>query len=138
MDHSKFDLFLSYNRQDQRAVLDVRRKLELRGIHTFLDRDKLVAGLPWPQALEQALLSSRAVAVFLGPHDLGTWQKREMFFALDLQSHAERENRIFPVIPVLLKDAQPQPGFLFLNTWADFRNGHGEGEVEALIRAIQS
>ncbi|HEY6347271.1 MAG TPA: toll/interleukin-1 receptor domain-containing protein [Bryobacteraceae bacterium] len=49
-----YDLFLSYNRQDQDAVLEVRRKLELRGIRTFLDRDNLVAGLPWPQALEQA------------------------------------------------------------------------------------
>src|SRR5207248_3237195 len=70
----EFDLFLSYNRQDQNNVLDLRRKLEVRGIHTFLDRYHLVAGLPWPQALEQALLSSRAVAVFLGPHELGTWQ----------------------------------------------------------------
>ena len=53
------DLFLSYNRQDQDAVLQVRRKLELRGISHFFDRDDLLAGLPWPQALEQALLSSR-------------------------------------------------------------------------------
>jgi hypothetical protein len=101
-----YDVFLSYNRQDQDAVLEVRRKLELRGIRTFLDRDNLAAGLPWPQALEQALQLSRAVAVFPGPHDLGTWQKREMFFALDLQANAERENRKFPVIPVLLKNAQ--------------------------------
>lgn len=132
------DLFLSYNHQDQEAVLAIRRLLELRGIHTFLDRDRLVAGLPWPQALERALTSARAVAVFLGPHDFGLWQKREMFFALDLQVQAERENRQFPVIPVLLKDAQPQPGFLFLNTWADFRNIADEAEaLEALIRAIE-
>ena len=133
----QIDLFLSYNRQDQNDVLDIRRKLELRGVHTFLDHEDLVAGLPWPQALEQALLSSRAVAVFLGPHDLGTWQKREMFFALDLQAQAERNQERFPVIPVLLKEAKPQPGFLLLNTWADFRSPLGEAEAfEALIRAI--
>jgi len=133
-----YDLFLSYNRQDQDAVLEVRRKLDLHGIRTFLDRDNLVAGLPWPQALEQALLLSRAVAVFLGPRDLGTWQKREMFFALDLQAKAERENRKYPVIPVLLKNAQPQAGFLFLNTWADFRTVDGEAKaLEALIKGIQ-
>jgi hypothetical protein len=133
------DLFLSYNRQDQEAVLAIRQRLELRGIRTFLDRDQLVAGLPWPQALEQGLKSARAVAVFLGPHDFGLWQKREMFFALDLQVQAEREKRRpFPVIPVLLKDAQPQPGFLFLNTWADFRNTADEAEaLETLIRAIE-
>ena len=54
----QFDLFLSYNTQDQNDVLELRRKLELRGIHTFLDREGLVAGLPWPPALEKALLSS--------------------------------------------------------------------------------
>jgi tetratricopeptide (TPR) repeat protein/energy-coupling factor transporter ATP-binding protein EcfA2 len=133
------DLFLSYNRQDQEAVLAIRQRLELRGIRTFLDRDQLVAGLPWPQALEKGLKSARAVAVFLGPHDFGLWQKREMFFALDLQVQAERERRRrFPVIPVLLKDAQPKPGFLFLNTWADFRNTADEAEaLETLIRAIK-
>ena len=75
-------LFLSYNRQDQEAVQSICQRLKLRGIPTFLDRDRLGAGLPWPQALEQALTSSRAVAIFLGPHDFGLWQKREMFFAL--------------------------------------------------------
>jgi hypothetical protein len=132
------DLFLSYNRQDQDAVLRIRHLLELRGIRTFLDRDHLVAGLPWPQALEQALKSARAVAVFLGPHDFGFWQKREMFFALDLQIQAEGENWKLPVIPVLLKDAQPQPGFLFLNTWVDFRDSAGESlALETLLRAIE-
>jgi hypothetical protein len=135
---AKTDLFLSYNRQDQQAVLAIRQLLELRGIRTFLDRDHLVAGLPWPQALEHALKSTRAVAVFLGPHDFGLWQKREMFFALDLQVQAEREKRTFPVIPVLLKNAQPQPGFLFLNTWADFRSAPNEADgIEALVRAIE-
>jgi hypothetical protein len=61
------DLFLSYNREDQDAVLVIQRLLERRGIRTFLDQDQLVAGLPWPQALEQSLSSARAVAVFLGP-----------------------------------------------------------------------
>jgi hypothetical protein len=131
-------LFLSYNRQDQKAVLAIRQLLELRGIRTFLDRDHLVAGLPWPQGLEQALTSARAVAVFIGPHDFGLWQKREMFFALDLQVQAEREKRQFPVIPVLLRDAHWQPGFLFLNTWIDFRNTADEaGALETLIRVIE-
>jgi ABC-type multidrug transport system fused ATPase/permease subunit len=132
------DLFLSYNSQDHEAVVVIRQLIELRGIRTFLDRDHLVAGLPWPQALEQALLSARAVAIFFGPHDFSLWQKREMYFALDLQAQAEREKRQFPVIPVLLKDAKPRPGFLFLNTWADFRNTPSAADgIEALVRAIE-
>jgi hypothetical protein len=132
------DLFLSYNRLDQETVLSIRDLLRARAIRTFLDREHLVAGLPWPQALELALQSTRAVAVFLGPHGLGIWQQREMFFALDLQVQAEREGRKFPVIPVLLKGAQPQSGFLFLNTWTDFREPAAQNEaLEGLIRAIE-
>jgi tetratricopeptide (TPR) repeat protein len=131
------DLFLSYNRQDQAPVLDIRRLLELRGIRTFVDRDQLPEGLPWPQALERSLLSARGVAVFLGPHEFGLWQKREMFFALDLQVQAERESRHFPVIPVLLQGAQPRPGFLFLNTWVDLRNGAEAEAIGALVRAVE-
>src|SRR5262249_32765785 len=55
------DLILSYNPLDQEAVLEARRLLEARGIETFLDRDQLVPGLPWPEALEEGLRSARAV-----------------------------------------------------------------------------
>jgi hypothetical protein len=87
------DLFLSYDRRDQEAVVEIRRRLEFRGVRTFLDRENLVAGRPWTQALEEAPRSSRAVAVLLGRNNFGTWQKREMFFALDLQAQAERDGR---------------------------------------------
>ena len=60
-----------------------------------------------------------------------------MFFALELQVKAEHEKQQYPVIPVLLKGALPQAGFLFLNTWVDFRETSDAAEaLEALIRAI--
>jgi WD40 repeat protein len=114
------DLFLSYQRSDGESVQNVRQILEARGVSTFFDRENLVAGLPWPQALEDALRSVRAVAVFVG-RELGLWQKREMWFALDRQTQEERAGRSFPVIPVLLPGADLTPGFLFLNTWVDLR-----------------
>jgi TIR domain len=77
-------LFLSYNSIDRSSVLAVQKLLGVRGITTFLDRDQLVSGLPWPQELEEGLRGVSAVAVFIG-HDLGGWQKREMWFALDRQ-----------------------------------------------------
>jgi TIR domain len=116
------DLFLSYNGADAEAVADVRRLLEAGSITTFLDRDKLVAGLPWPQALEEGLRRVRGVGVFIG-RELGGWQKREMWFALDRQVHEEKQGRAFPVIPVLLPGADLTPGFLFTNTWIDLRGG---------------
>ena len=59
-------LFLSYNSADRTAVMAVQKLLQARGINTFLDRDNLVSGLAWPQALEQALRAVDGVAVLSG------------------------------------------------------------------------
>ena len=112
-------LFLSYSSADRTSVMAVQKLLQARGITTFLDRDNLVSGLAWPQALEQALRAVAGVAVFIG-RELGGWQKREMWFALDRQVREEKEGRPFPVIPVLLHGADLTPSFLFLvvfQTW---------------------
>jgi WD40 repeat protein len=115
-------LFLSYSSADRTSVMAMQKLLKARGVTTFLDRDNLVSGLAWPQALEQALRDVAGVAVFIGS-ELGGWQKREMWFALDRQVRAEKEGRPFPVIPVLLHGADLTPSFLFLNTWIDLRRG---------------
>jgi hypothetical protein len=81
-----------------------------------------VAGFPWPKALEEGLSGVRGVAVFIG-RELGGWQKREMWFALDRQVREEKQGRAFPVIPVLLQGADLTPAFLFTNTWIDLRGG---------------
>jgi len=102
-------LFLSYNSVDRPSVVAVQKLLKARGITTFFDRDQLAPGLPCPVALEEGLRGARAVAVFIG-RELGGWQKREMWFALDRQVREEKQGRPFPVIPVLLAGAnQPAP-----------------------------
>ena len=132
-------LFLSYNSADRPSVVAVQKLLESRGITTFLDRDQLVPGLPWPQALEEGLRDVRAVAVFIG-RDFGGWQKREMHFALDRQVREEKPDHPFPVIPVLLAGADLTPCFLFQNTWIDLRSGVDSAvmaeSLDAFERAI--
>ena len=44
-------------------MLAVQKLLAAHGITTFLDKDQLVPGLPWPAALEQGLHGVCAVAV---------------------------------------------------------------------------
>ena len=131
------DLFLSYNHRDGASVERIRQALEHRGVRTFLDHRQLRPGAAWPQALESALSQSRAVAVFLGPHGLGGWQRREMFFALDMQVAAERRGAFFPVVPVLLAGADPAPSFLLLNTWVDVANDV-DLATDALVSALSS
>jgi hypothetical protein len=72
-----YDVFLSYNTRDARAVERIGRWLEDRGLTCYMDRWYLVAGQSWPVALEQALERSKAVAIFLGPGEMGRWQQRE-------------------------------------------------------------
>ncbi|HYX23404.1 MAG TPA: TIR domain-containing protein [Thermoanaerobaculia bacterium] len=128
------ELFLSYHRPDLAAVRAVQKLLEARSVATYLDVRDLPAGLPWPQRLEEALGSVRAVAVFLGPTGLGRGQKREIGFALDRQDREER----FPVIPVLLQGARPELSFLFHNTWVDLRDDPTSPEgMRALVEAAQ-
>jgi len=125
-------LFLSYNSADRTSVIAVQKLLQARGIATFLDRDQLVAGLPWGDALEQGLKDADAVAVFIG-HELGGWQKRELWFALDRQVREEKQGQAFPVVPVLLPGADLTAGFLFSNTWVDLRAGlAGSATAESL------
>ena len=126
-----FDVFLSYNSSDHVRVEAVARWLRDRGLRVFLDRWYLVAGRPWPEALEQALGTCRAAAVFVGPGEMGPWQQREKYLALERQVR----DAGFPVIPVLLPQADPVLGFLGQNMWVDLREQPDDPARLALLAA---
>lgn len=114
---SPYDVFLSYNSEDHGAVEAVARELERAGLRVFLERWYHVAGRPWLEVLQAELGRCGAVAVFVGPHGPGRWQRRETALALDRQTR----DPLFRVIPVLLPHAEPGLGFLELNTCVDLR-----------------
>ena len=97
------NVFVSYHWRDQREVNALAEQLRKRGLSVFLDRWYLTPGKSWLEKLERALVTCRAVAVCIGPGEMGPWQQRERNFALDRQA----KNRDFPVIPVLLPGADP-------------------------------
>jgi WD40 repeat protein len=130
----RYDVFLSYHWRDHERVEALARGLRDRDLSVFLDRWYLVPGRPWPQALEQVLRACRAVAVCVGPGEMGPWQQREVNLALERQA----TDSSFPVIPVLLPDAKPVLGFLRQNTWVDLRHRPDDpGLLELLARAIR-
>ena len=120
-----YDVFLSHNSKDKPAVEALAIRLEDEaGLQVFLDKRSLVPGDPWQEDLEQALVESRTVAVFLGPSGIGGWHNEELRRALDRRAR-DPERR---VIPVLLPGAtMPEhheiPAFLARLTWVDFRAG---------------
>jgi TIR domain len=113
-----YDVFVSYNWRDREAAERVASALRDNGLNAFLDRWYLVPGQPWQRALETALTACRAVAVFIGPGEMGPWQQKEKELALDRQTRSAA----FPVIPVLLPGSDPVLGFLGQNTWVDLRH----------------
>lgn len=121
MSPDHFDVFLSYHWRDHAQVEALARRLREQDLTVFLDRWYLTPGQSWPKALEANLAQCRSVAVCIGQGEMGPWQQREQYLALERQMAAERHGQHFPVIPVLLPGAEPPLGFLCQNTWVDFR-----------------
>lgn len=129
-----YDAFLSYNSLDHAIVERVANELGTRQCRCFVDRWYLQPGRDWVEALERALSSSRSVAMFIGPHEMGRWQQRERAWALDRLAGATD----FPVIPVLLPGCEPPLGFMKQLMWIDLRNDPADpAQLDALSAAIR-
>lgn len=118
---NSYDVFLSYHWRDHAQVEALAHRLHEQKLTVFLDRWYLAPGQSWPKALETTLANCRAVAVCIGQGEMGPWQQREQYLALERQVAAERRGQTFPVIPVLLPGAEPPLGFLSQQSWVDFR-----------------
>ncbi len=142
MSHSEFDVFISYNRAEQPAVLKLATQLRDRGLKPWLDVWNLVAGEPWLPDVERALKSSAACAVIVGPSGLGGVHQHEMWTAIE-RSLSSPEGQRFRVIPVLLPhstlgDRTLLPSFLTRHTWIEFQETLDEpATFDAFARAIQ-
>jgi hypothetical protein len=132
-DSLSYDLFLSYNSADHRLVEEIARKIRNEHLEPFLDRWYLVPGARWRPRLEQILSSCKAIAIFVGPGEMGRWQQREVDVALDLQANRPS----FLVIPVLLPGCEPPAGFLRQLTWVDLRNQALEQAIVILVKAAR-
>jgi hypothetical protein len=116
---------------DHSLVEDIARKLRDKGLEPFLDRWHLAPGRRWRLKLEETLSSCKAVAIFVGPGEMGSWQQREVDVALDFQSR----NPKLPVIPVLLPGCEPPLGFLRQLTWVDLRSQALDRGIAILVKA---
>jgi hypothetical protein len=132
-----YDVFLSYNSADLVVVQRLADRLAAHGLRPFFDRWDLVPGSPVQEAIEAAVLSSRAVAVLVGAAGLGPWHTEEMRIALD---HAIRYKGDLRVIPVLLDGADPDdlPPILARRLAVDLRGRADDtATFEALVAAIR-
>src|SRR4051794_4992608 len=119
-----FDVFLSYNSRDRRAVERVARHLKRIGFEPWFDRWSLTPGGEWQDEMAAGIQQSSACAVFIGPHDVGAWERLEFALALSRAAH-ETGFRVFPVLLPGLDPIDPAtlPPFLATRTWVDLRGG---------------
>src|SRR5262249_28021825 len=96
-------LFLSHAGVDSEAASSLARRLEeseeakTHGLTVWFDKTDLGAGGRWKDALQSALASSTAFAVYVGSHGVVNWVWDEVSVALD-RAHKERD---YPLVPVL-------------------------------------
>ncbi|MFL6260356.1 MAG: TIR domain-containing protein [Thermoanaerobaculia bacterium] len=134
MPEPEYDVFLSHATADKPVVKELARILQKQGLKPWLDEWNLVAGKPWQEAIEEALVRCAACAVLFGPGTTGPWQNEEMRAAIERQVMGGG----YPVIPVLLPNAERGersrlPAFLTRRTWVEFR---GTIEDERALRAL--
>jgi len=137
-----FDVFISYNRAEQPAVLKLAALLRDRGLKPWLDVWNLVPGEPWSPAVERALQSSATCAVIVGPSGLGGVHEHEMWTAIE-RSLSCTPDHGFRVIPVLLPnstrgDRALLPSFLSRHTWVEFlKSLDASAALDAFANAIK-
>jgi hypothetical protein len=131
-----FDVFLSYHWRDHARVEGVARCLRDEGLRVFLDRWYLVGGRPRPEALEQAHGSCRAVAVFVGPGEMGPWQQREKYLALERQGRDPPGPDVKETLDATFATLSPYRGLqYFREEGAPFFFGR-ESATERLVAAV--
>ena len=97
---SEFDVFLCYNRQDQREVEAIANQLKQQGLKPWLDVWEVSAGESWQDLLEKQIEQTNSAAVFVGKSGFGSWQKIEINALI-----RKSANRNCSVIPVFLQNA---------------------------------
>lgn len=129
---ASYDVFLSHNSRDKKAVEEIAIRLSKENITPFLDRWCQTPGVPWQTELREALDNSAKVLVFIGPHETGPWHHHEMQLALQAKQPGE-------VIPVLLPggDDRRLPEFLKPLPSLDLRKGD-KREFQRLVAAIHN
>ena len=118
-DRDDHDLFLSYNSDERKAVLQIAENLKAVGLRPWLDVWDLVPGRPWQEALEEAIEKLPCAAICYGPAGIGPWQDREI--RAFLEEFVRNDKRVIPVLLPGAPDAPKLPVFLRPFTWVDLR-----------------
>jgi DNA-binding beta-propeller fold protein YncE len=136
----RFDVFLSHNSRDKATVERIAEKLARAGLEPWLDKWRLTPGRRWQDELAEGLAASSACAVFIGPEDVGAWEREELGVALDRAAKDPSFRLFLVLLPGLAEpfEASALSPFLSTRTWVDFRGGLADTRAfQALVNATK-
>ena len=90
-------IFVSYSRKDENAVLPVVQELKSRGLSLWLDQEEVHGG-PWRRRIAAGLESSRAMLFMVSRESLKS--------SRTLSEASMADDHGLPIIPVLLEDVK--------------------------------
>jgi WD40 repeat protein len=133
-----YDVFLSYNRDDEHTVLALAGHLTRSGIRPWIDLWCLTPGQAWQPEIVTGLSTADSYALLVGPSGLGNWAREELAVAQD-RAAKDREFRLFMVLlPGAPTLHDPSLAFLATRTWIDLREGvDRERGLQEMICAIR-
>ena len=92
-------------------------------MNVWLDAWCVIAGDRWQDRAAEGMVASRSCAVFLGPHDVGLWEKEELNLAL-FHAASNPKFRVFLVVlpGVTSPSCHKLSPFLSTRSWVDLRD----------------
>jgi hypothetical protein len=115
---SKYDVFLSYSRQDQVFVRRLVDRLQESGISVFFDEAEIATGGDLAAALHRVVQEAKYVLIVMSPaYFASQWSQQELALALQEEFSTKRTK----VLPLMLRDCEV-PVLLRDKLYADFRD----------------
>ncbi len=126
MPDTPISIFISYTHVDSAFVDRLDADLRAQGFETWVDRERLVAGLRWRRELQEAVERAQVLLIVLSPEAVASQNVQiEYDYALDLGK---------AVIPVYYRQCTV-PMELRAIQWADFRSSYEQG-IAALVHVL--
>ena len=133
----KYDIYLSYSKSDAKSVEKVAHFLSGVGLNIWFDRWSLVPGKSWEIASDEALDSSLAVVVFIGPSPISNFLQQEWQTSLKKLKNGTLQL----VIPVMLPGSSwdSVPSYLRVLGGIDLHDGlDNQQELNRLVASIRN
>jgi tetratricopeptide (TPR) repeat protein len=123
-------IFISYGRADAKELaLRLYKDLRDAGHVPWLDELDIIAGIPWEEQIEDAILSHEKFVSLLTPHAV----RRPDGVCLDEISLARYQKRV--IVPAMVIQCRPPLGVYRLD-WVDFQDWQYPARYEQSLRRL--